>query len=60
MVDLYKCKSTAISEGKEYTVYIQESLLPYLQDDMDFLMAYGVMGLDGKLVLLMTEFSEIY
>ena len=60
MVDLYTCKSTAISEGKEYTVYIQESLLPYLQDDMDFLMAYGVMGLDGKLVLLMTEFSEIY
>ena len=60
MVDLYTCKSTAISEGKEYTVYIQESLLPYLQDDMDFLLAYGVMGLHGELVLLMTAFSEIY
>lgn len=60
MADLYTCKSTVTSEGKEYTVYIQESILPYLQDDMDFLLAYGVMGLHGELVLLMTEFSEIY
>lgn len=60
IADLYTCKSTVTSEGKEYTVYIQESILPYLQDDMDFLLAYGVMGLHGELVLLMTEFSEIY
>ena len=57
--DLYTIKSTVVSEGKEYTVYVQKNLVPYLKKDMDFLMAYGVMVLKGNLVLFMTEFSEI-
>ena len=57
--DLYTIKSTVVSEGKEYTVYVQKNLVPYLKKDMDFLMAYGVMVLKGNIVLFMTEFSEI-
>lgn len=59
MVDLYTAKAEVVSEGKTYTVYIQKGLLPYIQKNMKCFMAYGVMGVNEQLVLLMAEFSEL-
>ena len=54
---LYTAKTTARSEGRKYTVYIQESLLPYVTKNTTRLIGYGIAGCDGKLSLLLTGLS---
>lgn len=58
-VALYTKKTTVESNNKKYTVYLQQNLLPYIKNDMDCLLAYGLIGLNGKLYLLATEFEEV-
>ena len=59
MADLYTKKTTVVSEGVTYTVYLQTKITKYIKKNMEALMAYGVMGVDGKLVLFITEFDEV-
>lgn len=61
---LYNKKYQVESNGKKYTVYVQDSLIPYLTTpyltkDGVCLLAYGIIGRKGKLYLIATEFSEV-
>lgn len=58
-VALYTKKTSVESNNKKYTVFLQKNLLPYIKNNMDCLLAYGVIGLNGKLYLLATEFEEV-
>lgn len=58
-VALYTKKTSVVSNNKKYTVFLQKNLLPYIKNNMDCLLAYGVIGLNGKLYLLATEFEEV-
>ncbi len=62
--ELYNTKYQVESGGKMYTVYVQDSLVPYLKpphltEDGACLLAYGTIGYNDKLYLIATEFSEI-
>ncbi len=62
--ELYNTKYQVESGGKMYTVYVQDSLIPYLTtpyltEDGACLLAYGTIGYNDKLYLIATEFSEI-
>ncbi len=62
--ELYNKKYQVESGGKMYTVYVQDSLVPYLTtphltEDGACLLAYGTIGYNDKLYLIATEFSEI-
>ena len=62
--ELYNTKYQVESGGKMYTVYVQDSLIPYLTtpyltEDGVCLLAYGTIGYNDKLYLIATEFSEI-
>lgn len=62
--ELYNKKYQVESGGKVYTVYVQDSLIPYLTppyltEDGACLLAYGTIGYNDKLYLIATEFSEI-
>lgn len=59
ITSLYTSKTTVKSEDSEYTVYMQQTLQPYIQKDMDCLLVYGVMGCNEKLFLFATEFEEV-
>lgn len=61
---LYNRKYQVKSGGKSYTVYMQDTLIPflkipYLTKDGECLLAYGIIGHKGKLYLIATEFSEV-
>lgn len=61
---LYNKKYQVKSGGKSYTVYMQDTLIPflktpYLTKDGECLLAYGIIGYKGKLYLIATEFSEV-
>ena len=62
--ELYNTKYQVESGGKMYTVYVQDSLIPYLTtphltEDGACLLAYGTIGFNDKLYLIATEFTEI-
>ena len=62
--ELYNTKYQVESGGKMYTVYVQDSLIPYLTtphltEDGACLLAYGTIGYNDELYLIATEFSEI-
>ena len=62
--ELYNKKYQVESGGKMYTVYVQDSLVPFLTpphltEDGACLLAYGTIGYNDKLYLIATEFSEI-
>ena len=62
--ELYNKKYQVESGGKMYTVYVQDSLIPYLTtpyltEDGACLLSYGTIGYNDKLYLIATEFSEI-
>lgn len=64
IAELYNKKFHVESGGKKYTAYVQDSLIPYLTtpyltEDGACLLAYGIIGYDGELYLIATEFSEI-
>lgn len=62
--ELYNKKYQVESGGRMYTVYVQDSLIPYLTtpyltEDGACLLSYGTIGYNDELYLIATEFSEI-
>ena len=60
---LYSKKYQAESGGKKYTVYMQDTLVPYLTaphltKDGDCMLVYGIIGHKDDLYLIATEFLE--
>lgn len=47
------------AEGKEYVVYLQKTIMPYVKEGMECLLDYRIMGCNEKLYLVMTEFNEV-
>lgn len=61
---LYNKKIKVESKGKQYTAFVQDSLIPYLKtpyltEDGDCLLAYGVLGYDDELFLIAIDFAEV-
>jgi hypothetical protein len=61
---LYNKKVKVESNEKQYTAFIQDSLIPYLTtpyltEDGDCLLAYGVIGYEGELFLIAIDFAEV-
>lgn len=59
MEKLYEKKAFVKSEGKQYTVYIQKNLEPYIQKGLTCLLAYGIIGFNEELFLISAEFEEL-
>ena len=59
MTNLYEKKAFVKSEGKQYTVYIQKNLEPYIKEGLTCLLAYGIIGLNEELYLISAEFEEL-
>ena len=59
MTNLYEKKAFVKSEGKQYTVYIQKNLEPYIKNGLTCLLAYGIIGLNEELYLISVEFEEL-
>ena len=59
MTNLYEKKAFVKSEGKQYTVYIQKNLEPYIKNGLTCLLACGIIGLNEELYLISVEFEEL-
>ena len=59
MVNLYAKKAYVQSAGKQYTVYIQTNLEPYIKKGLSCLLAYGIIGCNNDLYLISVEFEEL-
>lgn len=57
--NLFTSKTVVYSEGKSYTVYLPDVLVPYIEDNMDCLLAYGLLGCNENLYLLAADFSKV-
>lgn len=59
-VNAFSAKTIATTaEGKDYVVYLQKSIMPYLKEGMECLLDYRIIGCNEKLYLIMTEFNEV-
>lgn len=57
--DVYSHKATVKYMDKEYICYLQNTFVKYIKMNDKCLLTYQFMGVNKKLILLATEFSEI-
>ena len=59
MTKLYNKKALVQSEEKQYTVYVQTNLEPYIKNGLSCLLAYGIIGCNEELFLISAEFEDL-